>query len=82
MNSINTNFQSDNKCHSGSVKWYCDQRGFGFLTGYGLNGDIFAHYSEILTNELFRKLRKGQEVSFTLELVESKKVATNITILV
>lgn len=53
----------------GKVKWFNDQKGFGFITQEG-GPDVFVHYTAI-TGEGFRTLAEGQEVSF--EVVESQK---------
>lgn len=61
----------------GKVKWFNDQKGFGFITQE--NGpDVFVHYTAI-SGEGFRTLAEGQEVSF--EIVESQKglQAANVT---
>lgn len=53
----------------GKVKWFNDQKGFGFITQE--NGpDVFVHYTAI-SGEGFRTLAEGQEVSF--DIVESQK---------
>lgn len=53
----------------GKVKWFNDQKGFGFITQD--NGtDVFVHYTAI-SGEGFRTLAEGQEVTF--EVVESQK---------
>lgn len=68
------------KTQIGIVKWFCDHRGYGFLKTNDVEGDIFAHYSEIIANEGFKKLRKGQSVSFEVFFDSSQKKAKNIQI--
>jgi CspA family cold shock protein len=72
---------NDKAQETGLVKWFCDQRGYGFLAGQNISGDIFAHHSEIMKLDGFKNLRKGQKVSF--ELVEdcTQKKAKQICIL-
>ncbi len=53
----------------GTVKWFDNQKGFGFIVGDDLP-DIFVHYSAIEMSG-FRTLRQGDPVQF--ELVESPK---------
>ena len=50
----------------GIVKWFNNTKGFGFIVAEGINEDIFVHYSVIHT-EGFKKLRRGESVTFTLE---------------
>lgn len=45
----------------GSVKWFNDAKGFGFITSEGV--DYFVHYSS-LAMDGFRKLSEGQTVRF------------------
>jgi len=62
----------------GRVKWFNDQKGFGFITQE--NGpDVFVHYTAI-AGEGFRTLAEGQEVTF--DIVESQKglQASNVQI--
>ena len=53
----------------GHVKWFNDQKGFGFITRDN-SPDVFVHHSAIRM-EGFRTLREGEEVQF--ELLESPK---------
>lgn len=53
----------------GRVKWFNDQKGFGFITRDN-SPDVFVHHSAIKM-EGFRTLREGEEVQF--ELLESPK---------
>lgn len=48
---------------TGTVKWFNDAKGFGFITPENGGGDLFAHYSAIQGNG-FKTLKEGQKVSF------------------
>ena len=54
---------------SGTVKWFNDQKGFGFITQDG-GGDVFVHHTAI-TSEGFRSLAEGDKVVF--DVTEGKK---------
>ena len=50
----------------GEVKWFNDEKGFGFITSEEVGKDLFVHHSEIVM-EGFRALTPGQKVEFTVE---------------
>jgi CspA family cold shock protein len=62
---------------SGSVKWFNDAKGFGFIQPDGGGPDAFAHFSAI-QSEGYKSLKEGARVSF--ELTEGQKglMAANI----
>lgn len=62
----------------GTVKWFNNQKGYGFITVDGSGKDIFVHYSG-LVEEGYKSLEEGQRVEF--DIVEGGKgpQATNVT---
>jgi CspA family cold shock protein len=50
----------------GTVKWFNDAKGFGFITPDDGGKDLFAHFSEIKANG-FRSLQEGQKVEFVVK---------------
>lgn len=49
---------------TGTVKWFNEAKGFGFITPSDGSKDLFAHFSEIVGSG-FKTLAEGQQVSFT-----------------
>ena len=52
--------------HHGTVKWFNDTKGFGFITNDDGSGDVFVHFSAIQGTG-FRTLAEGQNVTFETE---------------
>lgn len=61
----------------GTVKWFNDAKGFGFITPEGGGEDVFAHFSAI-SMEGFKTLKEGQAVSFDVTQGPKGKQASNI----
>ena len=51
---------------TGTVKWFNEAKGFGFISPSEGSSDVFVHYSSIQI-EGFRTLDEGQSVSFNIE---------------
>ncbi|GAB3344139.1 MULTISPECIES: cold-shock protein [Chromohalobacter] len=64
---------------TGTVKWFNDTKGYGFISPEDGGDDLFAHFSEIQA-EGFKTLQDGQKVSF--EVTQGKKglQASNIKV--
>lgn len=62
---------------SGTVKWFNDQKGYGFIKQDGMPQDIFVHQTEIRVDG-FRTLSPGQEVTFDVKLDEKGIKAANV----
>ena len=62
---------------TGTVKWFNDAKGFGFIAREGGGEDVFAHFSAIQM-EGFRTLRQGSRVSFDLTQGPKGQLAQNI----
>lgn len=62
---------------TGTVKWFNDSKGYGFITPDDGSKDIFVHFSAIKTDG-FKKLTEGQAVSFEIEQSPKGVQATNV----
>ena len=63
---------------TGTVKWFNDSKGFGFITPDGGGEDLFAHFSSI-NMQGFKTLQEGQKVSFEVTMGnKGKQQASNI----
>jgi cold shock protein len=51
---------------TGTVKWFNESKGFGFITPSNGDKDIFVHFSAIV-GDGFRTLAEGQKVTFEIE---------------
>lgn len=63
----------------GTVKWFNEQKGFGFITNDNGGDDVFVHFSGIETNG-FKTLAEGQKVSFEITRGNRGMQATNVTL--
>jgi CspA family cold shock protein len=62
---------------TGTVKWFNDAKGFGFITSDAGGEDLFAHFSAIQANG-FKTLKEGQKVTFDVTTGPKGKQASNI----
>ena len=65
--------------NTGTVKWFSDEKGYGFIERENGEGDVFVHHSAI-QGEGFKTLAEGQRVEF--EVVQGQKgpAAENVTV--
>jgi CspA family cold shock protein len=62
---------------TGTVKWFNDSKGFGFITPADGSADVFAHFSAIQSSG-FKSLAEGQRVSFDVTNGPKGLQASNI----
>ena len=64
---------------TGSVKWFNETKGFGFITPDNGGTDLFVHFNSIVS-EGFKTLAEGQKVSFSVEQGSKGPQAGNVTL--
>ena len=62
---------------SGTVKWFNESKGFGFIAPSDGSKDVFAHFSQIQSNS-FKTLAEGQQVTFEVSQGPKGPQASNI----
>lgn len=62
----------------GIVKWFNNERGFGFINIENEKKDIFVHYSQIISLG-YKKLKSGEKVEFELLNTEKGPQAINVS---
>ena len=63
---------------TGTVKWFNNSKGFGFITTDDGSADVFVHFSAIASDG-FRTLEEGQAVSYDVEDGPKGPQASNVT---
>ena len=63
---------------TGSVKWFNETKGFGFLSQDNGGQDVFVHFNAIVADG-FKTLTEGQKVSFNVEEGKKGPQATEVT---
>jgi len=63
---------------TGTVKWFNESKGFGFISPSDGSSDVFVHFSAI-TGDGFKSLAEGQSVNFDVEDGPKGPQASNVT---
>ena len=64
---------------NGTVKWFNDRKGFGFIEQEDW-ADVFVHHSAI-NADCFKSLNEGDRVSFDIEQGQKGPAAANVTVI-
>ena len=64
---------------TGTVKWFSDEKGFGFITPDDSGKDLFVHHSAIIADG-YRSLAEGARVSYEAEAGDKGPKAVNVQV--
>jgi CspA family cold shock protein len=64
---------------TGTVKWFNDAKGYGFIAPSDGGKDVFVHYTAV-SGEGFKTLTEGAQVEFEVEQGEKGPQAQNVTV--
>ncbi|OOF03843.1 transcription antiterminator/RNA stability regulator CspE [Salinivibrio sp. MA607] len=64
---------------TGIVKWFNEEKGFGFITRENGEKDVFVHFRAIV-GEGFKTLTEGQQVNFTVEQGQKGPQASEVSV--
>lgn len=65
---------------TGTVKWFDESKGFGFISQNDGGKDVFVHFRSIVSDG-YRTLAEGQQVQFTIEQGQKGPQAANVTVI-
>ncbi|WP_434770899.1 cold-shock protein [Pseudomonas entomophila] len=65
---------------SGTVKWFNDEKGFGFITPTDGGGDLFVHFRAIQSDG-FKSLKEGQQVTFVATIGQKGMMAEDVQVI-
>ena len=71
---------SSNSTETGTVKWFNDGKGFGFIAPESGGKDLFAHFKEI-RGDGFKSLTEGQRVTYEVTQGQKGLQASNIRVI-
>ena len=69
--------KESNNMAQGTIKWFSDEKGYGFVTPEGGAKDVFVHFSA-LKGEGFKSLREGERISFDTVAGPKGEQAANV----
>ncbi len=64
---------------TGTVKWFNDSKGFGFISLEDGSKDVFVHHSAIQSDDEYKSLTEGDRVQFDVVQGEKGPAAENVT---
>ena len=66
---------------TGTIKWFNDAKGYGFIQQESGGEDVFIHFSALPTTGNYRSIAEGQHVQFDIVQERGKDRAANVVLL-
>jgi CspA family cold shock protein len=76
---VRSTFAKEQYMPTGTVKWFSDEKGFGFITPDDGSKDLFVHQSAI-AGDGFRSLQEGAKVTYTAEAGDKGPRAVDVQV--
>jgi cold shock protein len=77
LSTLGATTQEENTLATGTVKWFSDEKGFGFITPDDQSKDLFVHHTAIVGGG-YRSLAEGAKVSYEAEAGDKGPRAVNV----
>lgn len=75
---MSNTIDSDGATHTGAVKWFDAEKGYGFVTAQGLDKDVFLHVKQLRLSGITETIADGQQLTFVCNTGPKGLFATKV----